>query len=420
MRRAPTLRLVKALPVDHRTLRPLSVAFLADYYCGWMGGANLFGFIFRCAQLAAAAQNVRLHLLLSAGMLPPAARQGIDGFLPLGAGQIAADGPLRALLDTASPELVIFYADSARTLDLLHVDVIGPTGFDLRSTAGGRPWFAYIPDFQHQYLQQFFTQEQRLARDRQFRLLVENATGVFVNSATVAADIERFYPGASRSVPILRLPQLLPETDHRSAQDIDAVFARYGIRRPYVLSCSQRWLHKRHDLIVEAFARVAQRHPQLHLVFTGERTDHRDRDYAARVDATIERHGLADRVHSVGLIPRDEQLALIAHARAVVQASVFEGGPGASGTLEAALLGTPVIASDIAANRELTFAPARFFETDSIESLVAAIERTLAHADGERAPPFTKDERDVLAMASGLNFLATLRAAAHRARPEAW
>jgi glycosyltransferase involved in cell wall biosynthesis len=396
--------------------KPLSVAFLADYYCGWMGGANLLGFVFQCAQLAAAAQNVRLHLLLSAAMLPPPARHGIDGFLPLAPRQIAADGPLRALLDSARPELVIFYADLGRTLDLLGVDVIGPTGFDLSTVAAGRPWFAYIPDFQHQYLPRFFSQEERLARDRQFRLLVENAAGVFVNSATVASDIERFYPGSSRRARILRLPQLLPATDHHCERGIEGVLERYGIRRPYLLSCSQRWLHKRHDLIVEAFARIAQRCPQLELVFTGERTDHRDPEYAARVQAAIQRHGLQGRVHSVGLIPRDEQLALIADAQAIVQASIFEGGPGASGTLEAALLGTPIVASDIPANRELMFAAARFFEADSIDGLVRAIEGALEGAGDGRAPPFTQDEREVLAMASGLAFLAALRAVANSAQ----
>jgi glycosyltransferase involved in cell wall biosynthesis len=374
-----------------------------------MGGANILGFLFSCAQRAAAVQNARLYLLASARALPSETQAGIKDFMPLAPQQVQCDGPLCALLDTAAAELLIFYRDLPATLRLLQIDAIGPTG--ARPEAADVPWFAYIPDFQHQYLPQFFSQQERLARDAHFRLLLEGAAGVCVNSATVAADIERFYPAAARRLPVLRLPQLFPSVAYSLPGGIDALLARYRIRRRYLLSCSQRWLHKRHDLIVEAFARIADAASDVDLVFTGETSDWRDPDYGPRVDALIARLGLASRVRVLGMIPRDEQLALIDHALAVIQASMFEGGPGASGTLEAALLGTPIVASDIAPNRELAFGVRRYFEAGSAEALAAALRPLLNEGGRARARPFDADQREVLAMASGLQFLAALRSA---------
>lgn len=407
------------LPADGATVSALSVAFVADYFCAWMGGASLLGFLLNCVHKAAAAQNVRPYLLLDARMLPASLQREVIDFLPLARTQIDADGPLRALLESAGVEQVLFYRDFPRTLDLLQIDVVGPTGADLSGAAGGRPWFAYIPDFQHQHLPRYFTQQERFHRDRQFRALIENSAGVFVNSATVAADIERLYPAAARSTRVLRLPQLLPQVEYHGGAGFEAVLARHRVRPDYVLSCSQRWLHKRHDLIVEAFARIAHRYPELDLVFTGEVHDHRDPHHAERVAACIERHGLAARVRTLGMIGRDDQLALIDHARALVQASLFEGGPGASGMLEAALLGTPVVASDIAANRELTFATVQYFEAGSAEALAAALEGSLRRGCGERVPPFDAAQREVLSISAGIQFLAALRAAALAVTPVA-
>jgi glycosyltransferase involved in cell wall biosynthesis len=389
----------------------MSVAFLADYFCAWMGGANILGFMLNCAQRAAPIQNARIHVLLSARLLPEAARSQIDDFLPLRPEQINAGGPLLALIETARPELLIFYKDLRRTLEVLQVDVVGPTGFDLAGTID-LPWFAYIPDLQHQHLHHFFSQEERFFRDRLFRALVENSAGVFVNSATVAADIQQVYPAAARRARILRIPQLLPPVVYKLADGLDALLSRRGLRPHYIVSCSQRWKHKQHDLIIEAFGRIAPEHPDLDLVFTGDTAETRDPGYGARIEALIERQGLRDRVRYLGMIPRDDQLALIDNAQLLVQASLFEGGPGASGTLEASLLGTPIVASDIGPNRELYFAAARYFDASSVTELASVLEQTLACAPAQRSAPFDVEQIEFLATACGIQLLAAMRVAA--------
>ena len=274
-----------------------------------------------------------------------------------------------------------------------------------------------IPDFQHQYLDHFFTYDERVGRDRHFRTVVENAHALLVNSNTVIADIERFYPAASRRKQVLRLPQMLPASG--APADLEATAARHGLQRPFLLSCSQRWLHKQHPLVLRAFADFVALNPQLpvDLVFTGETSDYRDPSHAQLFDQLVHSLGLAGRVHVLGMIPRAEQLALIQLSMALIQASLFEGGPGASGALEAALLGTPVIASDIGPNRELMFGHCLYFDARSEPALSARISEVVARVAAadpaalEKRPPFDAQALQLMRSASAMQLLGILRGA---------
>lgn len=399
-------------------MRAFSVAMLGDYFTSWMGGANILGAMVHNMLQAAPAQNASVHLLMRHTQLPEALQHEVQDFMPIPREKINASGTMGCLLDHLPQiEHVLFYRDLPRALEALNVDVIGPTGENL-GPSFTRPWFAYIPDFQHQYLTRFFSQRERMQRDQHFRALVENSAGVYVNSTSVANDIQRFYAGAAQTRRVLRLPQLFIDVS-TDGGSVSEVRDRMGIHRPYVLSCSQRWLHKQHEVLIGAFAKHLETHPdsQLDLVFTGERSDYRDPSYAEAIQSLIERLGVRDRVHDLGLIERRDQLQLIAGAQALLQSSLFEGGPGASGMLEAALMGTPILASDIDANRELSFGRIRFFDRQNAQSLASLLPLVDGH-DGtaERDPPFDAEQMAFLSIAGGLQMLATLRGAAHAPR----
>jgi glycosyltransferase involved in cell wall biosynthesis len=395
-------------------LKPLGIGLFADWYCGWMGGANILASLVNGLLRAAPAQNAQIHVLLDAGSLPEGIRAGVIDFLPVPTSSLNAVGPLKCFID-AVPALqqVLFYKDLGMTLDLLRIDVIGPSGRDLGS-GFPRPWFSYVPDFQHQYLPQFFTQTDRMSRDREFRAKIENSIGVFVNSAAVAADIARFYPAASRTKKILRFPTVFPDVRSGTVDRRTEVLAKYSQSAPFLLSCSQRWMHKQHEILIVGFAEYLKDHPDsaLEMLFTGEREDHRDPNYGQAVEALVGELGLQSRVRHLGLIPREDQLQLISAAKAVVQASLFEGGPGASGTFEAALLGTPVLASDIEPNRELTVGRLHWFDPHRSITLAQAI-ATLGteEGDGSRFPPLDAEHIEFLQTAGGLMTIAALRTA---------
>ena len=104
-----------------------------------------------------------------------------------------------------------------------------------------------------------------------------------------------------------------------------------------IVSVGNLYPVKGHVHLVDALARLADRHPSLHVAIAG-RGDLED-DLAARARA----HGLANRLHLLGL--RSDVSAVLAAADIFVMPSLSEGLPLA--VLEAMFAGCPIVASNV-------------------------------------------------------------------------
>jgi glycosyltransferase involved in cell wall biosynthesis len=114
----------------------------------------------------------------------------------------------------------------------------------------------------------------------------------------------------------------------------------------YVMSVGSFIPRKNHALLIEAFARVAPRYPELHLCIAGA-----DGSERPAIEAAIERNGLAARVHIFLDLSQTDVAALLSRAAVCIQTSLAESFPLA--LLEAAASGTPLVASDIPGHDEL-------------------------------------------------------------------
>ncbi len=153
--------------------------------------------------------------------------------------------------------------------------------------------------------------------------------------------IDRFGVDPDR-VRVARFGMEPPSTDVSVAQ----VQARYRLSRRWFVFPSFTWWHKDHALLVQAFAQVAAHNHDVVLVLTGGAGP------AESVLADVtSRLGLRDRVRRTGLIPREDVLAIVRGAVAMVYPSRYEGfGLPA---LEAMSLGAPVLAADATSLPEL-------------------------------------------------------------------
>lgn len=134
---------------------------------------------------------------------------------------------------------------------------------------------------------------------------------------------------------------------------------------PYVIHVGRFVPQKRHDLLLEAWRRV--RRPETLVLLT--RSD-------ARLQALIERHGLAGRVHIAGF--KVNPFPWIRGARLLVLCSDHEGMPNV--LVEALACGTPVVSTDCPSGpREILTGPLARCLTPcgDAEQLARAIERTL-------------------------------------------
>jgi glycosyltransferase involved in cell wall biosynthesis len=72
------------------------------------------------------------------------------------------------------------------------------------------------------------------------------------------------------------------------------------------------------------------------------------------------------------------------HAHAVLQPTLFEGGPGGGSVYDAVSLGVPAIVSDIPVNLEIDDPTVSFFRARDPQDLAEKMRRAL---DSDRRPP---------------------------------
>ena len=112
------------------------------------------------------------------------------------------------------------------------------------------------------------------------------------------------------------------------------------------LICVGRLCPEKAQLVtVEALARIATEHPDLHIQFVGDGEDR------AAIEARIAAHGLGDRVSLFGWRSHEEVRRLIGEARALILPSFAEGLPMV--LMEALALGRPVVTTPVAGIPEL-------------------------------------------------------------------
>ena len=69
------------------------------------------------------------------------------------------------------------------------------------------------------------------------------------------------------------------------------------------------------------------------------------------------------------MISKKDQLSLIRGARALIQPTLFEGGPGGGSCRDAISLDTEIFASDIEINREINCGTIKYFKAKNSSEL---------------------------------------------------
>lgn len=258
----------------------------------------------------------------------------------------------------------------------LELDAVLPAAHSL-GTDFPRPWVGYVYDFQHKYFPQHFTPKDRRSRNEHFAALLTESRAVVVNSQAVAGDIAKFVPQATARV--FALP-FAPALGRGWLEERPDILPRYGVDAPFFIVSNQFWIHKDHATAFDAFRRVAEFHPEVTLVCTGSTKDSRDPRYFPGLVTRLKRWGLYERVRILGLIPKRDQIELMKNACAVIQPTLFEGGPGGGAVYDAVSLDVPAIVSDIPVNRELDGAAVEFFPVGDVETLAAKMKARLLTA----------------------------------------
>ena len=224
---------------------------------------------------------------------------------------------------------------------------------------------AWIADFQHKHLPQFFTKEEIKKRDESLTLIARHASIVVLSSKTAESDFQQFFPEAVHKTKVLSFKT---SPDHKWYElNPQQTQHEYSLPDRFFLVSNQFWQHKNHLVLFKALKLLGEMSICPIVVCTGHIYDYRQPDYSDTILQTIHKFGIAQQIYLLGLIPRLDQIQLMRRSLAVVQPSLFEGW---STVIEdARTLGKKMIISDIFVHLEQNPPNSLFFERNSPESL---------------------------------------------------
>ena len=154
-------------------------------------------------------------------------------------------------------------------------------------------------------------------------------------------------------------------TDHRADSPAEPS------RAPVVIYPAVTHPHKNHAMLIEAFARVAGRHPEASLVFTGA-----PGSADAEVRAAAEASGIGPRITFTGRIPAADLATLMAGATVMAYPSRYEGF--GIPVLEAMAAGVPAVVAAGTAAADLATSAAVVLEPDDVAGWAEELDLLMA------------------------------------------
>ncbi len=251
------------------------------------------------------------------------------------------------------------------TLERAEVDLVHFTFQDAFLT--GIPSIYQPHDLQHVHLPRFFTRRQRRYRERAYRAYCEQAARVVVSSTWVKNDVVRHLSLAPEKVQVVPLAPIVEHYAEPSPEALSAIRRKFALPERFALYPAQTWPHKNHKALLDALARVRDRHGVVApLVCSGRVTD-----FGAEICAHARRLGLDSALQLVGFVSPDELQGLYRMARAVVIPTLFEA---ASFPLwEAFQNGVPAACSNVTSLPEQAGDAALVFDPRNPDAIAEAI-----------------------------------------------
>lgn len=241
----------------------------------------------------------------------------------------------------------------------------------------------WIPDFQDKFLGGFFSPEELKVRADSYDYISSNAEELVFSSNAALNDFKVLFPASKANTYVL---QFAVSHDFTALPAFEDVLQKYQLDSVYFMSPNQFWQHKNHSIILEAASILKKQGFNAQFVFTGKEYDYRNPDYTDQIKNLAKELGVEDSVKFLGFIDRNDQIALMKNAQAIIQPSFFEGW--STVVEDAKALNQTIIASDIAVHREQLGDAGNYFDPKSAEALSKLLRRGL---DGEHLNQYTAD-----------------------------
>jgi len=352
----------------------VNIAILGRGFVNWGGGVDLLRILINGLTAVERDGSSPIHVLLPRDNW----KSRLIGKL-FSSSPRATEPQLRSSFATYGNKVEVRFFDDTtsgllKSLRAVRADIVLPCMHSLGAHYP-IPWIGYLLDFQHMHLPHLFSRWNRVYRRYTFTAMLREARTILVNARAVEVDAAQFYPDSkARITPLPFTPSVRKEW---LTVDPDRTRRRFAIPERYFIVCNQFWVHKDHRTAFRAFATLLHALPQsersIALVCTGSMHDYRAPHHMGQLRGLLDELAITESVHLLGHIAKEEQIALLRGAIAVVQPTLFEGGPGGGAIYDAVALGVPSIVSDIPVNREIDDDGVRYFPPEHPDELARSM-----------------------------------------------
>lgn len=235
----------------------------------------------------------------------------------------------------------------------------------------------WIPDFQHNHIPEYFSDEDAKSRTKSYEKMVESKSPLILSSNDALKDFREFYSKEKENVYVVPFVSYIEPEIESLTPDIEAkILKRFDLQNlEYVCVANQFWKHKNHIVIFKAISDLLQRKSNCNIrfVFTGNMNDYRNLDYINELKKYTNDPSIAKRISILGFIDRREQIVLMKNATFMIQPSLFEGW----GTVveDSKVLDKTVLLSNIPVHREQKNEKCILFDPYSSSELATLIEQ---------------------------------------------
>jgi glycosyltransferase involved in cell wall biosynthesis len=351
----------------------------------WLGGVNYFRNLAKATSMYSAGR-FRIVLLTDRP----------DHFADLNGPQVGV--VMCRMLDYRSGPIAfgarILQRLTGRNPALLHVirrhgpDVISHGHAGIQSAVPSLPW---MPDFQHRALPHLFSAREHAGRESLMKIYGKLAH-LLLSSESARKDFERYYPSMRHvKVHVLRFPAF-GAAPGQATKSLAELCERHSIPQRYVYLPNQFWAHKNHGVVIDALARTRS---GVTVVCTGSSSDLRNDKYFNGLMDRVRGAKLESRFRLLGQVEYSDVVALMRHAAAVLNPSLFEGW--STTVEEAKAQGKLMILSSLPVHIEQAQDyGARFFPPEDAQALAGLLDDVVLN------PPKPALEMDQLTSAATL------------------
>jgi glycosyltransferase involved in cell wall biosynthesis len=218
---------------------------------------------------------------------------------------------------------------------------------------------------------EMFDQGEIEHRNKFFERTLKNSEITLTSSQVMAQRLEELWPKYISKIRVLQFTAKISwEEISKALREANTPFEKFFLC-PY-----QLWKHKNHEVLLEAMRICRRKGRVIRILCSGDKSDFRNPEYPETVLEKVRESGLSDDIVFLGRIPRNELLALMVRAQAMILPSLYEGWSTA--LEEAKALGKDCFASDIKVHREQGHPRARYFNPDDAVELADLLQQKCA------------------------------------------